>query len=154
MHGYGKSILSGTDGTILTSEENDTYKDTNVPDNDTIFTVYYSIYDTTVTPYAYDNDTTEYYNVLDNTSLYDNATDNYDYYYLDEQLDRSRMVYLTLTPIILIIGLVGNGLSFAIMQCKAMASLSVSTYLSVLAVNDSLFLCSGIIWQCVYSYTR
>ena len=54
----------------------------------------------------------------------------------DKMLQAGKNFFAYFTPIILIVGLFGNGLSLAVFTSKAMRKLSASTYLAALSTSD------------------
>ena len=84
--------------------------------------------------------------INDNSSTHRTVTTTDDY-----SSNRSRMIPLIVVPAVILIGLVGNSLVFAIMRRTMFSKRPVPFYLASLAVSDTLvLLCGTIYWSYAY----
>ena len=67
---------------------------------------------------------------------------------------RIRVLYLTMYPILLVLGTVGNVLAVAVMMRKKNRKHAISWYIAILSLSDTLFLYSTIPWVIFYYHTN
>ena len=72
----------------------------------------------------------------ENTSVYDNLLQNNSNYYYPEQ-DIGILITLVCYPVIIIIGTIGNILTFIVMQRGSLKESSTCFYMAVLALSDT-----------------